>query len=118
MPTAVGVEPPAEVARNSDRDCGQGTLREVANAFAAPFRQAHTGVLLVLIFILTVLNGAVLAELAVFMVRTLHLPPSLVAPVGAAGAIGGIDSGLAIGRVAPRLGGRRVAWTGLALMAC
>ena len=73
----------------------------------APFTHPSTASLLAATFAATLLNGVVLGEVAVFMVRHLHLAASVVALVGAAGAIGGVATGLVAGRLQHRLSNRR-----------
>lgn len=79
----------------------------VRPASLAAFTHPQTAGLLAATFAAALLNGVVLAELAVFMVRHLHLAASVVALVGAAGATGGVITGLAAGRLQRHLGDRR-----------
>jgi len=88
----------------------------MVGAFAAPFRSAVVGRLLLALLVVTVLNGVALGVLAVFMVRHLGLSTSLVAGIGAGGAVGGVGAGLSTGSVVNRLGNIRAAKLGLALM--
>ncbi|MHB8296593.1 MAG: MFS transporter [Acidimicrobiales bacterium] len=101
---------------------GGGNDREPAGsatraALAAPFTHPGTRGRLAVLFAGTVLNGMVLAELAVFMVRDLRIAPSLVAAVGALGALGGVGAGIAVGRLSGRLGERRSLAVALIAMA-
>jgi len=86
-------------------------------ALAVPFTHPATRGRLGVLFAGTVLNGMVLAELAVFMVRDLHIPAALVAGVGALGALGGVVAGICVGRLSGRLGERRSLAVALIAMA-
>ncbi|MHB8436264.1 MAG: MFS transporter [Acidimicrobiales bacterium] len=86
-------------------------------AFLAPFTHTGTSGRLAVLFVGTLLNGTVLAELAVFMVRDLHIAASLVAGVGAIGAIGGVAAGLLVSRLTDTIGERRTLSLGVAAMA-
>lgn len=86
-------------------------------ALLAPFVHPATRGRLAVLFAAAVLNGTVLAVLSVFMVRDLHLPASLVAGVGAVGALGGVAAGLAIGQLTRALGERRSLALALVAMA-
>ena len=94
-PTAASPEP-----------TGESTSAMDGGSFAA-FAHPRTAGLLAATFAATLLNGVVLAELAVFMVRHLHFAASVVALTAAAGAIGGVITGLSAGRLQRRLGDSR-----------
>ncbi len=72
--------------------------------------------LLALLFVVTLLNGAVLAELTFYMVHNLGLAPYLVSLITAAGALGGVGAGLLVGPFAARHGWRTVTRIGLVLL--
>jgi len=100
-------QPSATREPAGDTTCTQAADRIGRRAGFAAFTHPRTAGLLAATFAATVLNGVVLAELAVFMVRHLHVAASVVALVAAAGAIGGVITGLAAGRLQRHLGDRR-----------
>lgn len=88
-------------------------------AFLRPFLKAFEGKarpLLMLLLVVTLLNGAVLAELPFYMVHNLGIAPYLVSLITALGAIGGVGSGLLVGPIATRHGWRAVTRIGLFLL--
>jgi len=99
--------PSATPEPTGDTPSAQPADRMGRRAALAAFTHPRTAGLLAATFAATVLNGVVLAELAVFMVRHLHVPASVVALVAAAGAVGGVITGLVAGRLQRRLGDRR-----------
>lgn len=104
--------------RRASRPCGQTDPPDADpgpspasssghRAALAAFRHPKTAPLLAATFAATLLNGVVLAELTLFMVRDLRIAPPVVALVGAAGALGGVAAGLGAARIKRRLGDRR-----------
>jgi len=101
--SSAGSDPEA-AGKRAETAPGDGATRA---ALAAPFTNPATAGRLKVLFAGTVLNGMVLAELAVFMVRDLGIPAPLVAAVGALGALGGVAAGICLGRLTNSLGERR-----------
>ena len=64
---------------------------------------------------LTVVNGLVLSELTVLMIRGAGVAPAVVAVIGGLGAVGGVLAGVSVEWIAPRVGSYRGALIGAAL---
>ncbi len=108
---------PASAPADDSPGCPEVAERTDLRASIAAFTHPRTSGLLAATFAATVLNGVVLAEIALLMVRHLHLAASVVALFAAAGSIGGVATGLVAGRLQRRLGDRRSIAVGLVAVA-
>lgn len=102
-----------QISCRSEPNTAAPPATSAMRALLAPFTLKRTRVLLIALLGVTLVNGAAIAELAVFMVRTLHLAVSFVALVGAAGAVGGIFAGLTTAQLTQTLGTGRTATLGV-----